>query len=80
MVDFDCGFTVYCYYLVLHRLRHYVDLCPINKWYMIIVVTWALVGCLIYNYTFDPQACGPRALGAYIMQTILAHVTIYNLD
>ena len=64
MVDYDCGFTVYCYYLV--------GFCPINKWY-ITVLTWALVVCLIY--TLSPRACGPRGLGVYIRQTTRAHVT-----
>ena len=26
-------------------------------------------------YTLSPRACGPRALGVYIRQTTLAHVT-----
>ena len=65
MVDYDCGFTVYFYYLMFMCL---------NKWY-ITVVTWALVVCLIYT----PSALGPAALvlWVYISEPLVPMLQLY---
>ena len=59
---------VYCPLLLFDV---YVGLCPINKWY-IIVVTWTLMVCMIYTRS---ALAGPRALGGYTRQTTQTHVT-----
>ena len=65
MVDYDCEFTVYCYYLVFTYYKQVVH----NSCNM---VTRGFPDI----YTLSPRACGPRALGVYIRQTTCAHVTI----
>ena len=61
MVDYDCGFTVYCYYLV-----------PYKK---VVHNSCNMGTCGLPDiYTLSPQACGPRALGVYIRQTTHGHV------
>ena len=68
MVDYDCGFTVYCYYVMFLSYKQVVhNSCNMG--------THGLPDI----YALSPQACGPRALGVYIRQITRAHVTgMYN--
>ena len=65
MVDYNCGFTVYCW-----CLRGFLSNKPV-------VHNSCNMGTrgLPDIYTLSPRACGPHALGVYIRQTIRAHVT-----
>ena len=59
MVDYDCGFTVYCYYLVFTSYKRVVhNSCNMGT-----------------RGLSDIYTCGPRTLGVYIRQTTHAHVT-----
>ena len=64
MIDYDCGFTVYC------CLRGFLS-------YKQVVHSSCSMGTRGFPdiYIYTPRAYGPCALGVYIRQATHAHVT-----